>query len=129
MNRFGPWVAVLAACAALALGVRDAAEILAGPPREPGWAPSLAPLAAAPLPAGARVVLVLPRSVPPGQSPPVLFEAAWQRPDLRWALSGDWPSGAGLPDAAIVFSGAPPPAGWRLTWHRGAVALYVPARP
>jgi hypothetical protein len=106
------WCAPVAAGLALAMGIWAAFQ--APPPqrREPRWAARLAPLVAAPIPAGEAVALLLPAGLPEGRSAPLLFEAAWQRPDLRWALLDRWP-GAVPPRFLVVLRGGAPPEGWR----------------
>jgi len=93
-------------------------------PRAPAWSEALAPLATAPLPAGARVALAAPD---PGGGrealKPLLMEAAWQRPDLRWAFLDAWPAGA-TPERLVAVGAVVPPAAWREVWREGVVTVY-----
>jgi hypothetical protein len=59
----------------------------------------------------------------PDQAVRLLCEAAWQRPDLLWALATELPPS--LPPAAVVtVDNAAPPAGWRQVWNSGALRLW-----
>ena len=121
-------VAMLAVWALVGLG--RAAFQTATAARAPAWERHLAPLREAPIAAGAAVALLT--VVPAGASVesvrPVLMEAAWQRPDLRWALLSEWLPAA--PPAVLVGVGdAAAPSGWRQTWRQGAVAVYARSGP
>ncbi len=107
----------------LAAGVAQVAYQSVQAPRSPAWAPVLAPLAAAPIPPGAAVALLEPIGSTPAQARLLLLEAAWQRPDLHWALAADFP--AGRQAAALVAVGAEvPPPGWHEAWRQGVLACY-----
>lgn len=119
-------VTVLAAWTAL--GAVRTWRQTTGTPRSPAWARQLAPLRQAPLPAGTAVAMLVSMAGADIEAvKPVLMEAAWQRPDLRWALLQSWPSGP--PAEALVAIGTPStPPGWRETWRQGIVAIYERAQ-
>ena len=115
-------VTVLAAWAALGAG--RAWRQAATSSRAPTWENTLAPLRQAPLPVGAAVgLLVAAAGAGPEEVKPVLMEAAWQRPDLRWALLSEWPP-AQPAEALVAVGAAAPPPGWREAWRQGIVTVY-----
>jgi hypothetical protein len=130
MTRLRRWlpVAMLAVWALVGLG--RAAYQVATAARAPAWERHLAPLREAPIAAGAAVALltVVPAGAAVESVRPVLMEAAWQRPDLRWALLPEWPPGD-APTVLVGVDGAAVPPGWRQTWRQGAIAVYARGRP
>ena len=105
----------------LALGaIQRTADRHSAAPQAPRIAELLAPLASAPVPAGAAVALALPAGLPHDRALPALYEAAWQRPDLHWTLDGE--------DARVAFVVALPggsaPAGFSETWRLGSVGVF-----
>ncbi len=119
------WVLVVGALLWLAAGVARVVHQSAVAPRTPAWAPVLAPLAAAPLAPGTAVALLEPIGQDPVPTKPLLMEAMWQRPDLRWAFLTAFPSDH-APDALVALGSTIPPPGWHETWRRGEVTLYRP---
>jgi len=116
------WLLVAALAGWGAYGVARTVRQAATLPRVPAWAARLALLAAAPIAPGTAVGLVVP---PDGaRAAPLLAEAAWQRPDLRWSAAGER-TGAAVRALVTVGDAAPPP-GWRRTWTAGGVALHEP---
>jgi hypothetical protein len=107
----------------LAAGATQVAYQSFAAPRTPAWAPVLAPLAAAPLAPGTAVALLEPIGQDPVATRPLLMEAMWQRPDLRWAFLTAFPSDH-APDALVALGSTIPPPGWHQTWRRGEVTLY-----
>jgi hypothetical protein len=107
----------------LAVGVAQFAFQSAKAPRSPAWAAELAPLVEAPLTPGTAVALLEPVVAPSVDIEPLLMEAAWQRPDLRWGFFGDFPK-ARPADALVALGAAPPPAGWHEVWRRGVVTVF-----
>jgi len=121
------WTALAAAALAIALGAAQASLRLGEQPPEPPAARALAVISRIPIPAGSAVALLLPAEVPHAADSPLLYEAAWQRPDLRWSVAGVAQTGGGA--AFLVALGdAKPPAGWRATWRREIVTVYVRER-
>jgi hypothetical protein len=114
--------ALLAAWLAVILGSWQALQL--PEQRAPRWAPTFAPLASAPLPSGEPVALAVPPAVAPKDRSPLLFEAAWQRPDLRWILLDGVTAGA-APRHLVALPGAIVPEGWRETWRRGGLRVFV----
>jgi hypothetical protein len=106
----------------LAAGVAQVAYQSRAAARTPGWAPVLAPLAAAPIPSGAAVALLEPIGTGPGQAKPLLYEAAWQRPDLHWAFLSSFKDQS--PAALVAVGTVLPPSGWREAWRQGAITVY-----
>ena len=90
----------------------------------PAWERHLAPLADAPIPAGSTVALLAATRGGADDVKAVLMEAAWQRPDLRWAELSAWPS-ATPPRLLVTVGAAAAPPGWRELWRGGDVAVYV----
>lgn len=125
MQRATALLALAAALAGTVLGVGDTLRGSPGEAVAPRWAPTLAPLAAAPLGAHEVVVLALPRSVSPEQARPLLFEAAFQRPGVRWTLAG----ATAVADAVVTLATAPAPPGWDRVWHEGDVAVWRRPKP
>ena len=115
------WAGLTAAALGIALGVLQAA--LGSDPsvrRTPGLAVLLAPLKAAPVPAGASVAIAMPPGVPREKALPVLYEAAWQRPDLHWTLDE-----SDTPVAFVVtLPGGRAPAGFGEAWHTGSLVVF-----
>ena len=128
VTRARRWLLVAALAAWALLGAARAARQHASEPRTPAWERHLAPLREAPLPPGSAVALL---AAAVGGSreglKPVLMEAAWQRPDLRWAPLEAWPPGAPA-DALVTVGAAAPPPGWSERWRRGGVAVLVRER-
>ena len=115
-------VAALAAWALLGAG-RFWHQVVTAP-RSPAWERHLAPLREAPIPAGTEVgLLAAAGSSSREDVKPLLMEAAWQRPDLHWALLDGWPPGRSATTAVAVGAAAPPP-GWRETWRQGMITVY-----
>ncbi len=111
--------AVAAAAVAVLLGAAQA--IVSTPGARPSLALTarLAPLVSAPLPPGSAVALALPPSESGEAARGALYEAAWQRPDLRWTLA--------VADASVAFvvatPGAVAPPGAVRFWRRGDLVL------
>jgi hypothetical protein len=119
-------VAMLAVWALVGFG--RAAHQAATAARAPAWERHLAPLADAPIAAGTAVALVAATAGGGADLKLVLMEAAWQRPDLRWALLSSWP--AGPPPAAVVTVGAVAvPPGFRQAWRQGLIAVHTKGGP
>lgn len=115
------WPGLAAASLCVGLGLLQATVgRYATVPRVPRLADLLAPLAVAPLPAGAPVTLAMPAAVPRERALPALYEAAWQRPDLHWTLDGG--------DARVAFVVALPggraPAGFSEAWRGGSLVVF-----
>ncbi len=115
-----------AALLALALGVADRLP-LRTLRREPAWGQALAPLAGAPLTAGAPAALVVPDRLTTQERNDLLFEACWRRPDVLWELGVPRPHGALR--AVVAVGDAAWPAGWREVWHGGSLVVLERARP
>ena len=115
--------AVGAAVLSIALGAVQAGLRLAEAPAEPPAAAALAPLARAPIPAGSAVALVVPAGLDGGRTSPLLYESAWQRPDLRWTVADD--PRVGECAYLVALGDADVPPGWRPAWHGGIVTVLV----
>ena len=120
------FAAVGAAVVSIALGAVQAGLRLSEPPAEPPAAAALAPLARAPIPAGSTVALVVPAGLDGGRVTPLLYESAWQRPDLRWIVADDARIAECAYLVALGNAGAPP--GWRPVWRTGIVTVLVRER-
>ena len=115
--------AVVAALLAVAIGVADTLSLLRDDARAPRWAALLAPLRTAPLERGSVAQLSLPRSPSTEHVRLLLFEAAWQRPDVRWALAGErWEARA---RSVVTVADATAPPGWVVAWREGEVAVWL----
>lgn len=120
-------LAVAAAVLACALGVAALPGLGGHRAHRPEWAAIVASLASAPIAANAVTALDPGPRTSPEQATMLLREAAWQRPDLRWALASELP--ASLAPAAIVTVGdAAAPAGWHRVWRADRLRLWVPDR-
>jgi hypothetical protein len=128
MTRVRRWLPVATLAAWALVGLGRAAHQTVTAPRAPAWEHHLAPLREAPLAAGAAVALLPAITGAGGDLKAVLMEAAWQRPDLRWALLSAWP--AGPPPAAVVTVGAGAvPPGFRQTWRQGLISVHTKGGP
>jgi len=116
-----------AAVIALVLGFLDTAAVLSTRTTEPRWQGVLAPLHEAPLERHEVTLLSLPSGIDAERSKVLLFEAAWQRPGVRWATAAD--PEAATATAAVTVAGAPPPPGWNETWRRGEIGVWRRGRP
>ncbi len=97
-------------------------------PRSPAWAPTLAPLAGAPIPNGSTVGLVPPAGSSLSYARSLLLEAAWRRPDLFWVPLEELR--LGLHASLVVTVGAPEGVpGWHEVWHGGTLRLLRRERP
>ena len=114
--------ALAAACLSIAAGVWTASDRPDVASRQPGWALSLAPLADAPIPPGSMVALQLPMGQSRRAAAPLLMEAAWRRPDLRWAWLNAWP-GRLPPEFLVIPDGEFSRSPWRETWQAGGIHL------
>ena len=114
--------AVAAAGLSLALGAWSALRRPAPELRHPRWAAAIAPLAAAPVPAAVPVALLRPAGVPAAAAGPLLLEAAWQRPDLRWDWLDTWREPI-RPAFLVAVDASPAPAGWTESWRRENVRV------
>jgi hypothetical protein len=122
MRSFARSLAIVAALISLAVGIRDGVRLPGASERELRWTPIFAPLAHAPIPAGAEVALL---AAPlPGQETDAepLFEAVARRPDVAWHLFDRTPSQV-APDVIVVVGAAVPPAGWQPRWRSGQVLM------
>ncbi|MGE5234919.1 MAG: hypothetical protein ACM3O7_01070 [Acidobacteriota bacterium] len=126
MVRWRLVAALVAVWVTIAVGAWDALQR----PREraPRWSPALHPLVTAPIPAGEAVALALPSDLNPTQRDHLLFEATWQRPDLRWSLLARWPPEAPL-RRVVALPGADVPPGWRDIWQSGDVRVMTRESP
>ncbi|MBZ5587930.1 MAG: hypothetical protein LAO05_05150 [Acidobacteriia bacterium] len=105
----------------LVLGVLQAALISTPTARRtPNVSDLLAPLASAPVPRGAAIALSMPPAVGRERSLPILYEAAWQRPDLRWTLDENDARAAFV----AVLPGGRVPAGFSKIWHAGNLVVF-----
>jgi hypothetical protein len=107
----------------LTLGLWHATRSTPIDQREPRLSATLKPLINAPIPVGSEVLFAFPHSGETDKPLTPLFEAAWLRPDLRWAAWEGEGSQAQIIylvslDARVV------PSNWRETWRQGALVLY-----
>lgn len=116
-----------AALVALVLGLLDTAAVLSPRTTEPRWQGSLAPLRQAPLQRHEVTLLSLPPGTGAEQSRALLFEAAWQRPGVRWVAATDPEAAAAT--AVVTVAGAAAPAGWAEAWHVAEVGMWRRGRP
>ncbi len=115
------WPGLAAASLCVVLGLLQATVGWhATVPLAPRLADLLAPLAGAPLPAGAPVALAIPAAVPRERAMPVLCEAAWQRPDLHWTLA----EGDARVAFVVALSGGRAPAGFSEAWRGGSLVAF-----
>lgn len=114
--------AAVTAALLLVLGVRASLTRVSAAQRSPSWEHALAPLAHAPIPSGHAVALVAAGAADPASIRPLLYEASWQRPDLRFALA-QAPEGAAT-DLVVTMPGATAPADCRAIWSRDGVTLW-----
>ncbi len=121
-------VAVAAALVSCALGAGSLLESDRRLPHRPQWAPIVAPLVNAPIPANTVTALNAGPGTSPAQLVLLLREAAWQRPDLRWAPASELPASL-APAALVTIDDGAPPVGWRQVWRAGRLRLWVPNRP
>jgi len=129
MTRAPATLAALAAFACIIVGGYETTRWFAALERAPRWAALLAPLEAMPVPAGATVALSIPAELAaPGTAKVVVYEAAWRRPDLRWALLSQWPAGHPLVHL-VALRDAPVPPGWSEAWHGGELRLLRKVAP
>jgi len=120
VTRVQRWLLVAALAGWGAYGIARTVKQAATLPRSPAWAARLAPLAAAPIAPGTAVGLVVPAAGE--RATPLLAEAAWQRPDLRWTPVSGRPAPALLALVTLGDGAAPP--GWRRAWSAGGVTLH-----
>lgn len=118
---------MISAVLSIALGILQASLLLSDAPAEPPAAAALALLARAPIPGGSTVALVVPSGLDSGPFSPLLYESAWQRPDLCWTVAGD--PRIGEPAYLVALEGADAPPGWRPTWHAGVLTVLVREGP
>ena len=117
---------MVAAVVCLCSGVYEATRRPPVTARAPAAAAALRPLRALPVAAGTTVALLLPGgATEPQRVHAWLYEAAWQRPDLRWALPA--PTAVDSFRNLVAVGIASPGAGWRLVWRRGDVSLFTRA--
>jgi hypothetical protein len=114
-----PGLAAASLCAVLGL-LQATVGWHATVPLAPRLADLLAPLAAAPLPAGAPVALAIPAAVPRERAMPALYEAAWQRPDLHWTLA----EGDARVGFVVALPGGRAPAGFSEAWRGGSLVVF-----
>jgi hypothetical protein len=124
VNRLAAAASVGTAVLCVALGIHDACRLPPPDQRRPAWAPHLAPLATAPIAPGSAVALLGPPALMrSADASPLLYEAAWQRPDVRWALLDHWPASSPCRELVVVGDAAAPP-GWAAVWRYVDVVLY-----
>jgi hypothetical protein len=124
-NGWPPWPVILAAAISITLGVWQAMRPVPGAARTPKIAAVLAPLGAAPVPRGKAVTLSLPAAVAEDAARPWLYEAAWQRPDLRWGLL----TLRSRQDYVLALPGAMWPDGFLEIWRDGQLTLLRRGKP
>jgi hypothetical protein len=128
MSRARRVLSLLAALVCLATGAYQATRVPAVRDRTPRWAAALDPLAAAPLQAGRPAALLAAPHRGPAWVDPLLFEAAWDRPDVLWGqfdprrLPGRQPT-------VVAIGDIPMPPGYVVVWRRGAVTVLARSRP
>jgi hypothetical protein len=126
MERWRLAAVLIAAWMSIAVGARDTLQ--RPKEHEPRWARAMSSLVAAPIPFGEAVALAAPSGLTPDQREKLLFEAAWQRPDLRWSLLTRWPADPS-PRWIVALPDAPVPTGWRDLWQGGEVRVMARERP
>ncbi len=123
MTALRRWLAFLAAAISCTLGVASLLHPDRGLPRAPTWEGEIAPLASAPLPRGS-VVVILPRADLDGAfNRFLLLEAAWRRPDVRWAPMPEFPLDSHY-ETVVATDGRPAPPGWSAAWASGRARVF-----
>ncbi len=117
------WLAFLAAVISCTLGVASLLHPDRGLPRAPTWEGEIAPLASAPLPRGAVVVLLPQAGLDGVFNRFLLLEAAWRRPDVRWAPMAEFPLDSHY-QTVVATDGRPAPPGWRQAWASGSARVF-----
>ncbi len=123
-----PWLAFLAAAISCALGVASLLDPDRRLPRAPTWEGEIAPLASAPLPRGAVVVLLPQAGLDGVFNRFLLLEAAWRRPDVRWAPMPEFPADSRL-ETVVATDGRPAPPGWAAAWASGDLRVFQREAP
>ncbi len=117
------WLAFLAATISCALGVASLLHPDRRLPRAPAWEHVVAPLSSAPIQRGAVVVLLPEAGVDPSFSRFLLLEAAWRRPDVRWAAMAAFPLDSHYETVVVTDERLAPP-GWSEAWKAGSLRLF-----
>jgi len=119
-------VAVVAAVISISFGISGA--LRPDQRRAPVWAERVQAVTDAPIPTGSRVGLLAPPGLGEEGRDRLLFECAWQRPDLLWSAVADGEVGANL-RALVVFGPAVAPNGWERVWSGGELAVLTRVGP
>lgn len=116
-----------AASVILALGLRDGIRLCRPSDRIPPCSDVLAPLQAAPIPAGATAALLVPKQWRRLRLREPLGEATFRRPDVNWRLANR----ATDPQEAqylVVIDPDLPLANWRPIWRRAELTVLTSDR-
>jgi hypothetical protein len=123
MQRFARIASLVAVALLITLGVWHAAHPTPPGEREPQLSATLKPLINLPIPAGSEVLFAFPHAADAERPLTPLFEAAWLRPDLRFAVWQGEGAATGFDYLVSIDIWVAPPK-WREVWRQGGVVLY-----